>query len=262
MSKLFFPLLVLFCLSLTNCQQKNKTVAEGANTSTVAQQSKTAPKTNVAPSADEEWTVLFDGVSGAHWRSYNGDGFPEAGWTVQNGALTLLDQSKGGDLITQETYGNFDLELEFNLAKGANSGIFYLIQEIDGKPAYYSAPEYQLIDDANYHELAKKEGDPSITRHHLTGDNYDLQSSPATKKMNPAGQWNAARIKVKDGHVEHYLNGEKMVEYDLWSPAWNEMIAKSKFADWQAYGQARKGYIGLQDHGNQISFRNIRIKRL
>ena len=96
----------------------------------------------------------------------------------------------------------------------------------------------------------------------MTGDNYDLQSAPTTKKFNPAGQWNVARIKVKDGHVEHYLNGEKVVEYDLWSPEWNEMIAKSKFADWDAYGQARKGYIGLQDHGNQISFRNIRIKRL
>ena len=98
MSKLYFPLLVLFCLSLTNCQQKNKTVAEGNTASTVAEQS--PPKTNVAPGAKEEWTVLFDGISGAHWRSYNGEGFPEKGWMVQNGALTLLDKSQGGDIIT------------------------------------------------------------------------------------------------------------------------------------------------------------------
>jgi len=253
-------LLSLFLLFLTtNCQEKSKEVTESQTSTTVAEQ----PKTNVAPTTSTgEWITLFDGVSGGHWRAYNEEGFPGEGWTVTNGALTLLEKSQGGTIITKESYENFDLELEFMLAKGANSGIFYLVQEIEGKPAYYSAPEYQLIDDANYYELAKKEGDMSIVKHHLTADNYDLQSAPSDKKINPAGQWNKARIVLNNGHVEHYLNGEKAVEYDLWSPEWKEMVAASKFGEWEAYGQARKGHIGLQDHGNMVSFRNIRIKKL
>lgn len=252
--------LVIFLIGLTvNCQQKNKPVVENKPAATaVAEQ----PKTNIAPSAKGEWTVLFDGISGANWKAYGEEEFPDAGWTVKNGALTLLAKSKGGTIITKELYENFDLELEFQLDKGANSGIMYLIQEIEGKPAYYSAPEYQLIDDADYFERAKKEGDMSIVKHHLTGDNYDLQSAPKDKKLNPAGSWNKARIVIKDGHVEHYLNGEKVVEYDLGSPEWKAMVAGSKFADWEAYGKAKKGHIGLQDHGNMVSFRNIRIKRL
>lgn len=255
MQKLFFSFLMLVIISFFSCQQKNKAVTEGGKKSTVAPQ----PKTNVAPSANGEWTVLFDGVSGAHWKGYNEEGFPDVGWTVTNGALTLLEKSKGGTIITNEQYENFDLELEFKLEKGANSGILYLIQELEGKPAYYSAPEYQLIDDAHTIEISK--GDASVTKHHLTADNYDLQSAPATKKLNPAGQWNKARVVIKNKKVEHYLNGEKMVEYTLHSSEWKEMVTNSKFAEWP-YGDSTKGHIGLQDHGNMVSFRNIRIKRL
>ena len=258
MSKQIFPLslfLLLFFLT-TNCQQNNKPVPKNQPATSVAEQ----PKTNIAPSTTGEWVTLFDGVSGGHWRAYNEEGFPTEGWTVTNGALTLLEKSNGGTIITKEQYENFDLELEFNLSKGANSGIMYFVQELADKPAYYSAPEYQLIDDTDYKEKSK--GDLSVLRHHLTGDNYDLQSAPDTKKMNPAGQWNKARIVIKDKHITHYLNGEKMVEYILHSPEWKEMVANSKFADWEPYGSSAKGHIALQDHGNMVSFRNIRIKRL
>lgn len=236
------------------CQQEKKAAVETPATKSAA------VKTNQAPSSPVgEWVTLFDGISGAHWRGYGEKGFPENGWTVKNGALTLLEKSKGGTLITREQYENFDLELEFNLGKGSNSGILYLIQEIDGKPAYYSAPEYQLIDDADV--IAKSKGDESVVKHHLTADNYDLQSAPATKKLNPAGKWNKARLVINNGQVEHYLNGEKVVEYTLQSPAWKAMVKESKFADWE-YGKSMKGHIGLQDHNNMVSFRNIRIKKL
>ena len=249
---------IVIALLTTSCQQESKTVKE--NTKSTPATTSTAKKEMPASSAKKgEWVVLFDGVSGGHWRAYGEEAFPSEGWTVTNGALTLLAKSGGGDLITREKYENFDFELEFKIPKAANSGILYLVQELEGKPIYLSAPEYQIIDDANYLKIA--EGDASVTKHHLTADNYDLQTA-TNKQLNPVGQWNKARIVINNGHVEHYLNGAKVVEYDLWSPAWKEMVAGSKFADWEAYGQAKAGHIGLQDHGDGISFRNIRIKRL
>ena len=253
MKKYIFQILAICCLYLLFSCQQDKSTATKTVTST---------PTTTAPEVKKEkgeWTVLFDGISGAHWRKYGTNHFPDSGWTVNQGALVLMPKSGGGDIITKEKYQNFDLQLEFMTAEGANSGIFYLAQEVEGQAIYLSAPEYQIIDDENYIKIS--EGDPTVTKNHLTADNYDLQSA-TNKKLNPAGQWNAARIVVNNGHVEHYLNGAKVVEYDLWSPEWKQMVQASKFADWKEYGKAKEGHIGLQDHGDMISFRNIRIKRL
>ncbi len=253
MKRHIFPILAICCLYLLlSCQQDKPAATEKAAP-------KTAPITTAAEKETGEWTVLFDGISGAHWRKYGTDHFPDSGWTVNNGALVLLPKSGGGDIMTKEKYQNFDLQLEFMAAKGANSGILYLVQEIEGQPMYMSAPEYQIIDDANYIKIS--DGDPAVTKHHLTADNYDLQTA-TNKKLNPAGEWNTARIVINKGHVEHYLNGAKVVEYDLRSPEWEAMVQASKFADWEEYAKADEGHIGLQDHGDMVSFRNIRIKRL
>ena len=256
MSKsIFFVVISSLAFLATSCQQNDKAVkASEENTATT-----TAPEKETISSPKGEWMVLFDGISGEHWRGYGQDAFPSKGWTVKNGALTLLAKSGGGDIMTREKFHNFDLQLEFMTAKGANSGILYLIQEIEGQPMYKSAPEYQIIDDDNYIKIS--EGDPSVTKHHLTADNYDLQTA-ANKKLNPAGQWNSARIVLNKGHVEHYLNGTKVVEYDLWSSDWEAMVKGSKFADWEEYAKEDKGHIGLQDHGDMVAFRNIRIKEL
>jgi len=249
-----YTLLLCCCFAFWNCQSKNKVVTD---TSPVKEATQAA--TSMLEDATG-WAVLFDGVSGANWRGYGKDDFPAKGWGVDKGALTLIAKSKGGDLITKEQYENFDFRFDFRLTENANSGILYLVQELEGKPIYLSAPEYQLIDDASY--IKKSKGEAAVTKHHLTADNYDLQSAPANKKLNPFGQWNTGRIVINQGQVEHYLNGEKVVEYKLHSPEWKAMVAGSKFADWEAYGQAKKGHIGLQDHGDSVSFRNIRIKRL
>ena len=252
MKKYIFPIVVICCCYLLcSCQQNKSTITKTETKTTLV-----TPETKKAA---DEWTVLFDGISGGHWRKYGTTNFPDKGWIVDQGALVLLPKSGGGDIITKEKYQNFDLQLEFKAAKGANSGIFYLVQEIENQPAYKSAPEYQIIDDDNYIKIS--EGDPSVTKHHLTADNYDLQTA-ANKKLNPAGQWNSARIVLNKGHVEHYLNGAKVVEYDLWSSDWEAMVKGSKFADWEEYAKADKGHIGLQDHGDMVAFRNIRIKEL
>ena len=240
--------------TLVACQTENKEVVKEATPPAV-----TSPSPAQTTLEEAEWTVLFDGISGANWRSYEEDKFPNKGWTVKNGALSLLAKSGGGDIMTKEEYENFDFRFEFNLEKGANSGILYLVQKIKDKPIYYGAPEYQLIDDE--YIIKESKGDESVIKHHLTADNYDLQTA-TNKKLNPAGQWNAARIVINNGHVEHYLNGDKVVEYDLGSPKWKAMVAGSKFADWEPYGKARKGHIGLQDHGDGVSFRNIKIRKL
>ena len=202
---------------------------------------------------DEGWQLLFDGRSFDHWKGYNLEGLPKEGWTAEEGVIV---GHGGGDLITKDQYENFDLKLEFQLTKAANSGIFYLVQELEGKPIYHSAPEYQLLDNATYIETQGMD----IMNKHLTGDNYDIHDGI----INPAithSKWYGARIVVNNGHVEHWLNGKKHVEYALNSPEWTALITNSKFGEWE-YAKTTNGHIGLQDHGNEVRFRNIKIKKL
>lgn len=186
-----------------------------------------------------------------HWKNYNQDTI-SSNWTYQNGILTL--EPGGGDIVTKEQYQNFDLEIEWKISEGGNSGLFFNVVENDTLGAvYYSGPEYQFIDDER-HADAKN-------RKHRSGDNYDVQQ--ATKEtVKPAGEWNLTRLVVNNGKVEHYLNGEKIVEYELGSQAWQDSVANSKFAQMPAYAKADSGHLALQDHGDPISFRNIRIKEL
>jgi hypothetical protein len=198
------------------------------------------------------WRLLFDGTSLAGWRGYRQTAAPE-GWKVVDGAIARV--GKGGDLVSADTFSNFELQIDFRIAPKGNSGIFYHgVESADG-PIYHSAPEYQVIDNEG-HPDAKNGPD------RFCGANYVLDPPSNKDACKPAGEWNSARIVVNGAHVEHWLNGEKVVTYELWTPEWKAKVATTKFKDWPAYGMAKSGLIGLQDHGDEVAFKNIKIKVL
>ena len=201
----------------------------------------------------EGWQLLFDGRSLDQWKGYNLDGKLPATWSAKNGEI--VGQGKD-NLITKEQYNDFDLTLDFNLTEAANSGIFYFVQEVADQPIYQSAPEYQLVDNTTY--LNTQGAD--FMHKHLTADAFNLYDGV----INPGigkGKWHTARIKVKKGHVEHWLNGKLAIEYDWNSADWKEQLAKTGFNP-TTFALSPVGHIGLQGWGNDIRFRNIKIKRL
>jgi 3-keto-disaccharide hydrolase len=199
------------------------------------------------------WKLLFDGTTTSGWRGYNKSAAPD-GWKVEDGALALAGQ-KVGDLVTVDEYENFEFAFEWKISKNGNSGVFYLVQEKpELKNTYNSGPEYQVLDNAG-HPDAKNGFD------RYAGANYALQA-PIKDASKPVGEWNQGRIVKNGAHVEHWLNGEKVVEYELWSDAWKAQVAKSKFVTMAAYGQAKKGRLALQDHGNPVWFRSLKVKVL
>jgi hypothetical protein len=208
----------------------------------------------------EGWQLLFDGQSLDQWKGYTKQNVGSS-WQIEEGVLRLKVEGgsmDGNDIITKEQFSNFIFQTDFKLSKGTNSGIFYFVKEVDGEPIWLNAPEYQLIDDEGYIASSGVE----LTKRHLTGDNYDLHASSEGKKLNPVGEWNTAKIVVNNGRVEHYLNGEKTVEYNVNSEEWAKLVAESKFSTYASYGKTNPGHIGLQDHGQEIAFRNIKIKKL
>jgi hypothetical protein len=196
------------------------------------------------------WTPLFDGRSLAGWHVFKAPGQPPEGWSVVDG--TLVRSGRGGDLVTDALYENFELELEWQIGPGGNSGIFYRIDPA-AEVTYFSAPEMQVLDDARH-----RDGQSELTS---AGAVYGLYPAPRGI-VKPAGEWNAARLVVNGAHVEHWLNGTRIASYELWSPDWEARVKASKFAAWAGYGRTRRGHIGLQDHGDRVAFRNIRIKVL
>lgn len=200
-----------------------------------------------APS-DSSWIALFDGTSLDAWRTYHMDSV--AGWQVQDGVLART--GGGGDLITREQFGSFELELEWKLAPGGNSGIMFKVTEAEDE-TYKTGPEMQVLDDERH-----ADGGSRLTS---AGAAYGLYPAPEGA-VKPVGEWNHVRIRVEGDHVQQWLNGTLMADYQLHSDEWKQLVAASKFNEWPGYGMAAEGHIALQDHGDPVWYRNIRIRRL
>ena len=205
------------------------------------------------------WTSLFDGKTIKGWHSYHKDAV--VGWYVEDGAMT--PDGTGGDLVTNKEYENFELEFEFKVPKGSNSGVIYkVVDDPNIKTTYMSGPEYQVIDDKGY---LGSDGKPyKLNASQLTGAAYDIMEPSDLTLSKTAGEWNQGRILVNNNHVEHYLNGKKVVDYEYGSDDWKARVAKSKFANWPYATPHAKGKIALQNHSPQerVWYRNVRVREL
>ena len=196
------------------------------------------------------WRLLFDGRTTSMWRGYREQTMPN-GWKVVDGALTKTDATR--DIITTDQFGDFELSLEWRIARGGNAGLFYRGTE-EFEKVYWSAPEYQLLDDAN-----ARDGRDRLTS---AASAYALYPA-AAGIVKPADEWNTTRIVARGARIEHWLNGQKVVQYDLWGPDWEAKVKASKFAEWPKYGRAKSGHIAIQgDHDGALALRNIKIRTL
>ena len=209
------------------------------------------------------WELLFDGESTDGWRGAYMDAFPEKGWVIEDGVITVLESGggeakHGGDIVTEKEFSDFDLQLEFRITKGANSGIkYYVTEKEENNPGSAIGLEYQILDDKRHPDAEKGNHEGSRTLASL----YDLIKAE-NKRFSGIGKWNVARIVSRDNHVEHYLNGIKVLEYERRSEEYRKLVQESKYKKWEDFGEAEKGHILLQDHGNRVSFRSIKVKEL
>ncbi|HPZ89189.1 MAG TPA: DUF1080 domain-containing protein [Flavihumibacter sp.] len=231
-----------------------------ATLSAVAQDNNLSPKQK-----KQGWTLLFNGKDTTGWKGAFLDHFPAQGWSIHDGIIEVLpaegkESVNGGDIVTRALYSDFELLVDFRLTEGANSGIKYFVdpnQPVPANPRSALGLEFQVLDDA-HHPDAKlgRNGNRTI------GSLYDLIPAAANKKVNPTGEWNHARIVSKGSHVEHWLNGKKVLSYERGSQAFNDLIAISKYKDLPGFGLVQAGRILLQDHGNRVAFKNIYIRKL
>ena len=251
MKKTFYLLLILGTMSYSSCANASKKQAETDKTAVQGQ---------------DEWITLFDGTSFDGWRGYNRADMPTA-WTIEDGAIKINGSGQGeagdkdgGDIIFDRKFKNFELTFEWKVSKGGNSGVFYLSQEVPGDAIYKSSPEYQVLDNVNHLDARLgKDGNRQ------SASLYDLVPA-VPQNSKPFGEWNTGSVTVYKGTVIHSQNGENVVEYHLWTDDWKKMVSESKFKDWENFvnagGENQEGFIGLQDHGDDIWFRNIKIKIL
>ncbi len=228
-----------------------------------------APNTLSAAERAAGWRLLFDGRSFAGWRGLGRDTVPTAHWQVEGGAIKKIPSGQvpvqadgqpvgGGDLMTEATYGDFELTWEWRVSPGGNSGVKYNVSEelSTSVPPRNAAKgfEYQMIDDDRH-------PDGRLVKH-KTGDLYDLIASGDRKQVRPAGEWNRSRLVFRGTHGEHWLNGAKVVEYDLGTPAMRAALAASKYKDWAWFGERRRGHLVLQDHNDAVWFRSLKLREL
>ena len=204
-----------------------------------------------------KWVKLFDGKSLKGWHGFNKTGIIK-NWDIEDGALVCLGAAKdahGGDIVTNVAYDNFELKWEWKIDKQGNSGVMYhVVEGKKYKSPYETGPEYQMIDDIDFPE--------KLEDWQKTGADYAMNIANDKKKVNPVGEWNTSKIVFNKGHVEHWLNGEKIVSFQAWDAKWMKEKQEGKWKDYPDYGLAKKGLIALQDHGNKAYYKNIMIKAL
>lgn len=205
------------------------------------------PNTLTAWEKEHGWKLLFDGKTTQGWRGFKQQSMP-AGWQVVDGALARV--GGGGDVITVDQYDSFELALDWKVAEGGNSGIMFRVSEAADE-TYHTGPEFQVLDNARH-----ADGKSPLTS---AGSCYGLYE-PIKDVTRPAGEWNAARLVVNGNVVEHWLNDVRVVRYELLSADWEKRVAASKFKEWPQYGRVPRGHIALQDHGDRVAYRNIRIR--
>ncbi len=205
------------------------------------------PNTLTKEEKADGWQLLFNGEDLSNFRNYNGEGIKDE-WQVKDGEFTLTKKG-GGDIITKKEYGAFELKLDYKISKGGNSGIMYHVKEVKGSPPWHTGPEIQIQDNVDGHDPQK------------AGWLYQLYPAD-TDATHPAGEWNSVHIIITPDKCVHYMNGVKYCEYVKGSKDWDEKVAASKFSKFPNFGKPTKGHINLQDHGNVVSFRNVKIKPL
>ena len=242
MKKIILSLAALMIIISYSCEQKLNTLT--------SQEKK------------DGWVLLFNGKDFTGWRQCNGTEMPK-NWVIEDNAMKVFTgegkqpgQGANGDILYgKKKFRNCEFSIDWKAGKMANSGIFFNVREVPGKPIYYASPEIQVLDNAE----ATDNKIPS----HLAGSLYDMIAADP-KTVNPAGEWNTIVIKINNGKVTHTQNGVKVVEYELWTPAWDTLVQNSKFKTFPGFieGISKEGYIGLQDHGYTVWFRNIKIREL
>lgn len=208
------------------------------------------------------WSNLSSGTISDNWHTYGSTGVSSA-WTDINGVFHLDGETsenkgsrKGGDLVSNKAYENFELELEWKISKSGNSGIIFLVQDDPQKygATYLTGPEMQVLDNVDAHD--------NKLENHLAGSLYDMIGSASISKPKPVGEWNKAKIILDKGHLQLFLNKVKTTDVQLWTPEWDKLVAGSKFKSWSDFAKFKSGHIALQDHGYEVEYRNIRVKEL
>ena len=204
-----------------------------------------------------KWIALFNGKSLKGWHGFNKKGTIQ-NWAIEEGAMVCLGDAAdahGGDIVTDKTFDNFELKWEWKISKEGNSGVMYHVVEGDKYNApYQTGPEYQMIDDIDFPE--------KLEDWQKTGADYAMNVTNDKKKLKPVGEWNTSKIVFNKGHVEHWLNGAKIVEFQAWDDTWNNKKTTGKWKDYPDYGSAKTGLIALQDHGHKAYFKKIFIRKL
>jgi hypothetical protein len=241
MKKLLTLIFVVSLLAACDSKKSSESETVGPNQLTEAEKA-------------DGWKLLFNGTNMDGWRTFKNQ--ENDTWEVVDGALhckPVSEATKRADILTVDQYANFDLVFEWKVAPGANSGVIYRATEEFDRP-YHSGPEYQVIDDKGYKDPLS----PTQT----SASNYDMHAAPEDKPINPAGEWNTGRIVCNGNHVEHWINGTKVVEYEFHSDDWKQRKDGSKWKDVAGYGMSAQGHIDLQDHDGEVWYRNIKIKTL